>query len=379
MVVAFSPIQRGTPFAPSRASSALSSEPVIGAGGMADTRDPDALVHDDPRKSISDAPSFEEYLKQRAGGDGGAAPAAAPSPPAADPVAAQPATTAAPAAAVGGDPIALLDSSQAALVDKIAAAIPDLEAKPDLSWTGETLAGTQATLDARDAPGPANVAWLGSVCIPGKLSSLTIFNGPLTDVPHLLSRCLYDKENNQLQFALDFRPRAYGAYEMVDAQGNYPGPEELGRKAFEYSGARSDFFNKFATTELQAEFNIMAKSLEDATPSAIQPSELDLLTGSPVAISLTMPATDQNAKILSEMREKAAETWLEWATDDSGEHAHRPGAPINTQYVYDAKMRQNAYLALRDYYTSTLGAADGNTLAAAESGPLDEAYVGGGS
>ena len=33
---------------------------------MADTRDPDA--HDDPdaRKSISAAPTFEEYLKQRA-------------------------------------------------------------------------------------------------------------------------------------------------------------------------------------------------------------------------------------------------------------------------------------------------------------------------
>ena len=37
-----------------------------GAGGMADTRDPDAFEDkDDPRKSISDAPSFEEYMKQR--------------------------------------------------------------------------------------------------------------------------------------------------------------------------------------------------------------------------------------------------------------------------------------------------------------------------
>jgi len=36
-----------------------------GAGGMADTRDPDAKVDEDSRKSISAAPSFEEYLKQR--------------------------------------------------------------------------------------------------------------------------------------------------------------------------------------------------------------------------------------------------------------------------------------------------------------------------
>ena len=46
----------------------------IGSGGMADTRNPDAYVDEDPRKSISAAPSFEEYLKSRGGG---AAPAAA--------------------------------------------------------------------------------------------------------------------------------------------------------------------------------------------------------------------------------------------------------------------------------------------------------------
>lgn len=32
---------------------------------MADTRDPETYVDEDPRKSISAAPSFEEYLKQR--------------------------------------------------------------------------------------------------------------------------------------------------------------------------------------------------------------------------------------------------------------------------------------------------------------------------
>ena len=41
-------------------------EPKLGSGGMADTRDPETLEHDDPRLSISAAPSFEEYLKQRA-------------------------------------------------------------------------------------------------------------------------------------------------------------------------------------------------------------------------------------------------------------------------------------------------------------------------
>lgn len=53
-------------FAPApftRSSTAIGQH--IGSGGMADTRDPDAKDDEDPRKSISAAPSFEEYLKQR--------------------------------------------------------------------------------------------------------------------------------------------------------------------------------------------------------------------------------------------------------------------------------------------------------------------------
>lgn len=45
---------------------------------MADTRDPDAKDDEDPRKSISAAPSFEEYMKQRAGAGATAVATAAP-------------------------------------------------------------------------------------------------------------------------------------------------------------------------------------------------------------------------------------------------------------------------------------------------------------
>eukprot|EP00529_Nitzschia_sp_RCC80_P042143 CAMPEP_0113515496 /NCGR_PEP_ID=MMETSP0014_2-20120614/40984_1 /TAXON_ID=2857 /ORGANISM="Nitzschia sp." /LENGTH=91 /DNA_ID=CAMNT_0000412085 /DNA_START=157 /DNA_END=429 /DNA_ORIENTATION=+ /assembly_acc=CAM_ASM_000159 len=71
-VSAFSPVAQKPAFT----STVLFNGPTLGAGGMADTRDPDALQHEDPRKSISAAPSFEEYLKMRDSG-GGAAPAAA--------------------------------------------------------------------------------------------------------------------------------------------------------------------------------------------------------------------------------------------------------------------------------------------------------------
>jgi len=60
-VAAFAPAPAG------RATIMTFSEPPskLGSGGMADTRDPDAKDDEDPRKSISEAPSFEEYLKQR--------------------------------------------------------------------------------------------------------------------------------------------------------------------------------------------------------------------------------------------------------------------------------------------------------------------------
>ena len=68
---------------------------------MADTRIVETMEDEDPRKSISAAPSFEEYLKQRDGASA-AAPAAAPA-------AAAPAA-AAPAAAGGSDVLGTLSS-----------------------------------------------------------------------------------------------------------------------------------------------------------------------------------------------------------------------------------------------------------------------------
>ena len=366
----------------------VSEAPHIGAGGMADTRDPAALNHEDARKSISEAPSFEEYLKMRQSGGDTTAAAAAPatvSSPAPVSAPAPAATTSGGGGGGGGSAeaaVATLDASQQNSVAAIATAIPDLAIKPDLAWTDGTIAGCPATLDARDAPGPANIAWLASLCIAGKESSLTIYNGPLNDVPHLLSRCCVVDNGATLSFVLDFRPRAYGAYEQKDAQGNYPGPEELGRKAFEYSGARSDYFNKFVTEDDVVAFLESTKqSFEGAVDTSAEMNALsgeeELLTQGPHKLSLTMPLTDGNVAAVVSAREKAANYWLGWATD--GQHEHRPGAQVNTQYVYDSKYKINAYGALLPVYNSLYGPEDGTKLTAAVSGPLDEAYVGGGS
>lgn len=119
-------------------------------------------------------------------------------------------------------------------------------------------------------------------------------------------------------------------------------------------------------------------------------SKCNLIVVSVVAIyRLTIDANDyyctntnktnsnNNIAAVTAAREKAASFWLSWALDQS--HAHRPGAPINSQYVYDTKYKQNSYGALLDVYCINYGQSEGELLAAADSGPLDEAYVGGGS
>jgi hypothetical protein len=107
------------------------------------------------------------------------------------------------------------------------------------------------------------------------------------------------------------------------------------------------------------------------------------LTTGPLAVTVQMPATASNGRALSRRRRVLHETWLNWTTNERELHAHRPGAPINAQYVYDAKYRQNAYLALLEEYGRLLSSSydvdQVKALVIAESGPLDEAYVGGGS
>jgi hypothetical protein len=283
------------------------------------------------------------------------------------------------------DAISRLDASQKTTVDKISSAVPDLVSKP--LWTSN-VEGYPVTLDSRDAPGPSNIAWLSNLCIDSKLSSLTIFNGPLTNVPHLLSRCAIvvnenSNSNNQedtLFFMLDFRPRAYGAYELKQPDGTYPGPETFGRAAFEHSAARRDYQTKFLTETVVSEFlEATLSSLEGSVisdPSSFLDDTEKLLRG-PHALSCLVPITEVNVEAIRVAREQAADLWLRWALDPS--HAHRPGAPINSQYVYDTKYRQNSYLSLLKLYTTLFESTDGTSLAAADSGPLDEGYVGGGS
>ena len=76
--------------------------------------------------------------------------------------------------------IAALEASQLQMVTNIASAIPDLALKPNQSYgpatSDFTVVGNAVKLDASDAPGPDNIAWLFDLCINHTLTSLTIYN-----------------------------------------------------------------------------------------------------------------------------------------------------------------------------------------------------------
>ncbi|CAB9512631.1 Fasciclin [Seminavis robusta] len=198
-------------FAPqtnSRVSTALFNGPTLGAGGMADTRDPESFEHEDPRKSISEAPSFEEYLKMR--DSGGAAPAAAPA--AAAPAAAAPAAAAPAATGGGGDVLGTLAGlegpGQVWGADGIAVGKEESDLKgydnfdvfmarlqstgvaAELSGAGPftVFAPVNSAIETYEAmKGPVDAAALKLHIVPGKIASsdvssadLTSLGGPLT-------------------------------------------------------------------------------------------------------------------------------------------------------------------------------------------------------
>ena len=264
-------------------------------------------------------------------------------------------------------------ASQAETIASIRSAVPDLEDKPDASWTG-AVAGATAAIDAFDGPGPSNVAWMSALRVEGKLASLTAINGPLSDVPHLSSRCVIGDDGMSL--FLDWRAREYGAYEMVQEDGSYPGPDKLGRDAFTYGSARKNMEEKFYTAELAATMAATRAALEGGTDGAPVNDE-DAKTRGPLALDVRgIPITDANVAIVVGAMATAAEAWLGWQQDET--HVHPAGARVNGQYVFDTPAKQNMYGALLETYRGLYG-DDGVAMAAADSGPLDEGYVGGGS
>ena len=93
-----------------------------------------------------------------------------------------------------------------------------------------------------------------------------------------------------------------------------------------------------------------------------------------------LPLTDAAAATASDACAAAVDRWLGWMTGAAEMGRELPaGAKQTATYTRDTKVRANHFGFLLGRYTKLYGVEEGKALATADAGPLDEAYVGGGS
>jgi len=265
-----------------------------------------------------------------------------------------------------------LGGSQAGVVDRIKAA-RNLEVKSypaEEGFDSFTIGDAQGTLQAFEAAGKDNVAWCSSLNIAGSsqcLSSLTLWCGPLADVPHLCART--SVTDSSVDLFVDFRPRAYGAYETKGPDGGYGEPET--REWFTWKGVRDENAERFFTPEAEA----WAASIRSRGSPKPPATGDDALYRGPLTIDVSLPAGDESVALAAKACEEAASMWLGWMDTTEPLPA---GMRVTSTYAYDTKMRAQMFGVMVGYYSALYG-DQGRALAAADAGPLDEAYVGGAS
>mmetsp|Transcript_22037 Transcript_22037/g.48044 ORF Transcript_22037/g.48044 Transcript_22037/m.48044 type:complete len:236 (-) Transcript_22037:171-878(-) len=229
------------------------------------------------------------------------------------------------------------------------------------------------TIKAFDAPGKTNVAWCSGLEISDgqsrSMSRITAWCGPLTDVPHFVASA--GVSNGGLDLYIDFRPRADAGYEKANPDGTYPEPDT--REAFMQSGVRMEFAEKFFTPDAVAWFQSVCNTPGASPSNEGLPAEAAVLQG-PLTVNLRLPLDSVGVSAASEACANAADRWIQWM--QTTEELNR--LKVTSTYARDTKMRAVLFSADADELTAKFG-AEGRELAAADAGPLDEAYVGGAS
>ena len=249
----------------------------------------------------------------------------------------------------------------------------------DLGFDSFTMAGSTGTIKAYEGPGTPNVAWCSGLQMSGGAvgrASVTAFCGPLTDVPHLIAACGYS--NGGIDLYIDFRPRAESAYDPACATlADYPDPDT--REAFAEGGNRKDFAGAFFTDDAEAaKANLLA--LDGATPTSISKEQMTMISAGPLLVDLRLPATADAANAAAAACTAACERWLNWMlTAEENKRGLPAGMRQTATYTRDTKVRQQHFGFLLSKYSALFGPVEGKDLTAADCGPLDEAYVGGGS
>jgi len=286
-----------------------------------------------------------------------------------------------PAPSACGSAIDTVADWQPAMLSKIVDTlklVPKDDPK-DLGFDSFTMADAIGTINAYEGPGAPNVAWCSGLQMKGSdlaRGSITAFCGPLTDVPHLVAMC--GVSGDSINLYIDYRTRAECAYDPACASlSDYPDPDT--REAFAEGSNRKDFAEAFFTEDAEAAKAALL-ALPGAVSAPVTKEQVAIISGGPLLIDLQLPLDDASAAAAAAACTAACERWLTWMlTAEENKRGLPAGMRQTATYTRDTKVRQQHFGFLLSKYTPAFGPEEGKALTAADAGPLDEAYVGGGS
>ena len=200
---------------------------------------------------------------------------------------------------------------QPAAFERVASSL-NLEAKPyaaDLGFDSFTFGDTTGAVRSFELSGKeSNVAWCSGLTSSGGVDrgSVTVWNGPLTDIPHLTAAS--GVSDGGVDLLIDFKVRAECAY---DPSGEYAEPDS--REAFMQGSNRKDFAADFFTEEVTAWADGL-RTLDGATDAeSIDAATMATLGASPVRVCLRLPLSADAAAAAAAACERAVDLWLSWA------------------------------------------------------------------
>ena len=251
--------------------------------------------------------------------------------------------------------------------------LPKEDYAADYGFDSFTLEGKPGTIKSYEGVGSPNVAWASGLLVDGHRAGITVFCGPLTDVPHLVVSIAAD--DSGIDLYIDFRTRCDAAYDPALATlEDYPDPTD--RDMFAQGSNRKDLKEAFYTEEVEAwRSGLLALGTPNPLLSAEQTATI---SASPCLVDVRLPLSA--APAAADACTAAVDRWLGWMTSAGEMGRELPaGAKQTATYTRDTKVRANHFGFLLGRYMSAYGDALGKDLASADAGPLDEAYVGGGS
>lgn len=198
---------------------------------------------------------------------------------------------------------------------------------------------------------PVDVCWQ---------SQLTVWNSPVSDVPHL--RTSVDVTHNGIALLIDFIPRSEGGYDAkfeMDESG-YPEPDS--REAFAQAGVRKDLNERFFTPEVRAWRTSLLEKL--GVQTSLPPASN---VCGPLYLDVRLPLSNESATAAFTAVADALEQWLGWKRawgDSELEHVKRTRV-----YKRDCEMRAFYSRMAEAELIKRHGFILGQNFAGADAGP----------